>query len=202
MNRRAKVDKYDVAGNILETLPSLLIQRWTAFCTNSNENYLSVQNCHFLKKCKVKNIMKLFSYIILYFDLTLSRLGEQFFLPWRKFKQQGPLISGDLVEDTLSLLADPHIFIWDPQSFLGNYIFNEHPNILYESLVWLEVQWRPQILVGDFHIFSRETQYFYWRPPLCSILKYCICVFLDVYPLNIYCSSNLEYLRAPVYKPL
>ena len=27
MNRRAKVDKYDVTGNIMETLPSLLIQR-------------------------------------------------------------------------------------------------------------------------------------------------------------------------------
>ena len=30
----------------------------------------------------------------------------------------------------------------------------------------------------------------------CSILKYCICIFLEVYPLNIFCSANLEYLRA------
>ncbi|XP_023338529.1 influenza virus NS1A-binding protein homolog isoform X2 [Eurytemora carolleeae] len=32
MNRRAKVDKYDVTGNIMETLPSLLIQRLHPGC--------------------------------------------------------------------------------------------------------------------------------------------------------------------------
>ena len=90
--------------------------------------------------------MKLFSYIILYFDLTLSRLRKQLFLPLRKFKQQGPLNSGGLVEDTLSLLADPHIFIWDPQSFLGNFIFIEHPNIFVWELILIG---GPQIFSGD-----------------------------------------------------
>ena len=104
------------------------------------------KNCHFLKKCEVKNIMKLFLYIILYFDLTLSRLRKQLFLPLRKFKQQGPLNSGGLVEDTLSLLADPHILIWDPQSFLGNFIFIEHPNIFVWELILIG---GPQIFSGD-----------------------------------------------------